>query len=130
MLFIAICNHLRSTSPVESGISLISLRDSLVFPIQDNECKQEFSYLSSGDRSASWFIGDRDHLFDSFLGLVPLLAFEADDIKKMDPMIQGLGYDWRKLPRRAKSKQEQKGRILLYTAYLRLLRSKAIFIIR
>jgi hypothetical protein len=127
-LFMEISKHLRDKPPMEAESSVKTLQGRRIFPVRDKEDERTFNYLSSGESSQSWFIANYNHLRDSFHGIVPLLAFNIQEVKKMEHLIQALGLEARKLSCAVKSQAEQDGHASFHEGYSSFLRSKARFI--
>jgi hypothetical protein len=123
-LFVEMSKRLCDVSPTEVSSSVRNLRSYRIFPIRIKGDEQGFNDLGSGKSSENWFIADRHHLRDSFYGVVPLLAFNIDEIKEMEHLIQALGFEARKLSHVAKSKPEPKGYVFLRIDYSISLGSK------
>ncbi|EXJ77094.1 hypothetical protein A1O3_10252 [Capronia epimyces CBS 606.96] len=114
----------------ETSTAVDSLQTHSIWPIYTTEDKDDWDALGCAREPIPWFIADRVHLLESFQGLVPLLAFQVEDILKMPLLIRKLGVDRRRLTRAATSIAETVDVVHSDTACQDDLRSKADFIAR
>lgn len=110
-------------------MNLQSLNGKSVWPvIQMKHAAGDFDDLRSS--KTEWFIADTQPLRDSFVGIVPLLAFSTDDISRMERLFHGLELDSKRLSRAVKSVPRTEGRVAAHIAHTEMFRSKYDFIVR
>jgi len=129
-LFKAISNYAeKEHGHTHSNISF-SLKEHRIFPVTNTVLAWTFESLKSGLGNEIWFIADRHHLWKSFDGVVPLLAFGVDDIGRISPALRAMGLENRLLSKRVEDVTMVRGNSRLHPRYTASLRRKAKFIIR
>jgi hypothetical protein len=133
-VFISISDYLHEgRSDISASIMkdmVTTLTDSAIFPIRAGRSQATFDYLSTGQATDQWFIADREHLAQTFEGLVPLLALKVEKIGKIASLVKTLGWENRMLSGLAEGIPETAGRIQLKFDYTNSIVSKARFIAR
>lgn len=114
----------------ETTTAVDSLQTHSIWPVYTSEHEEDWDTLCCAKSMSSWFVADRTHLLESFRGVVPLLAFQVDDVLKMPLLIRKLGGDKRRLTRAATSIALTVGTTRLHPACQTDLRSRADFIAR
>ncbi|KIX05483.1 uncharacterized protein Z518_06355 [Rhinocladiella mackenziei CBS 650.93] len=126
-LLLEIEKRLETDEPT-TALDVIQTRG--LWPVKSMANDGEWDTLGCAKNSTPWFIADRTHLFESFRGIVPLLAFEVEDILKMPLLLRKLGGDRRRLTRAATSIAESIGSTRPNLVYQKDLRSRSDFIAR
>lgn len=106
--------------------SLKCFRSRKLFPITNKKKHLHDSLCMIDD--VSWFIADRAHLWESFGGKLPLLAFSIKDLAAMENLINSLNFDCRRLSQIVQIISGPKGLISDQTLYTKSLRAKSGFI--
>jgi hypothetical protein len=107
-----------------------ALSEAYIFPINAGQSDSAFDYMSSARDLNMWFIADRQHLHESFVGLVPILALPVDVIEKLPRLISHLGLSNRLLTHAAGSELKAEGVTQVHTEFTASFRSKARHIAR
>ncbi|KAI9146907.1 alcohol dehydrogenase [Paramyrothecium foliicola] len=108
--------------------ALKRLTNSRIFPVLfKKKQKTGYEFLDTLTKSSTWFLGDREHLADSFQGLVPLLAFTSEQINSMQAMFKHLEH-LRWLSEIVETSAHPAGLITLRPDYTNFLRSRSVFI--
>jgi hypothetical protein len=110
--------------------SLQSAREGRIWPISQGILSPDFDDLMSANVSSEWFIADRVALRESFNGIIPLLAFQVNDIGRMERVLKALGVEERRLSIAAKSVPETEGSVEMHQGHTEAFRSKFGFISR
>ncbi|KIW74370.1 hypothetical protein Z517_12310 [Fonsecaea pedrosoi CBS 271.37] len=126
-LFLEIEKHLEKD---EVTTSIDSLQTHCIWPVYKSSNEDQWDMLGCANRPDVWFIADRSHLLESFYGIVPLLAFQVEDILKIPLLIRKLGGDKRRLTRAVTSIAETVGLLRPDPVRQDDLRSRAEFIAR
>jgi hypothetical protein len=130
LVFLALNSHIKPDEPTR-GIE--SLCDKEVFPIRNSNKLTPTGYdgLVHGNGDVvEWFIADRAHFAKSFIGLIPLLAFDIDVALEMEALLKALGFKNRMLSQAARVVAVTEAPVELHLQYTKLLRSKTDFFIR
>lgn len=107
------------------GINIVKdLRTVPVFPVTTDGILYQLQSCKDSD----WFIADRLDLFDSFMGIVPLLGIPPSEFKGMEPLFQALGLESKALSSRVTTKTFPQGRVKLLADDTGLFQSRAPFI--
>ena len=109
-------------------VRLQSLNGNDIWPVTNNMEPGKFDQMLSAE--AEWFIADTVPLHDSFLGIVPLLAFSTDEIARMERLVAGLEMDKKRLTRATKSIPKTGGQVALHPEHTSAFQSKFEFIAR
>ena len=125
-LFTQIDEAIQDVSHKKATKSLKQIRTRPIFPITNKKKHLHDSLRTLDDES--WFIADRAHLWESFGGKVPLLAFEVKDLDEMEDLIDNLGLDCRKLSELVQVESAPRGLINEQPMYTRSLRAKSEFV--
>lgn len=72
---------------ITDSMSLQSAREGRIWPVSQDILSPDFDDLMSANVSSEWFIADRVALRESFNGIVPLLAFQVNDIGRMERVL-------------------------------------------
>jgi hypothetical protein len=132
----AISQFLCNLSASVKGIS-VSKASQLLRPLQNKPIFPVTTVLNPGPSGydklvdagdASWFIPDRQSIFDSFLGKLPLLATPIENVTTLGDLLHVLRLDKRVLSKLAKSETQPKGRVSFSSIHTALLRAKIPFI--
>ncbi|OAP55444.1 hypothetical protein AYL99_10417 [Fonsecaea erecta] len=126
-LFFEIEKHLEKD---ETTTAIDSLQTHCIWPIYKTSNQEEWDMLAYANNSTPWFIADRTHLLESFSGIVPLLAFQVEDVLKIPLLIRKLGCDKRRLTRAVTSIAETVGILRPDPTRQADLRSRAEYIAR
>ncbi|KAL2669765.1 hypothetical protein Neosp_015210 [[Neocosmospora] mangrovei] len=86
-----------------------ALLSTKMFPITNTATDETFEYLRSATVNDHWLIADRSYFREPFESLIPVLAFEAEFILKIMPLLEKLGLKDRLLSRLAVSTTEAHG---------------------
>jgi len=133
-VFISITEYLHGQQSKISADTMkdmiATLTESPIFPVRAGKSEATFDYLSTAQSTDKWFIADREHLSQTFEGLVPLLALKAETIGKIAPLIATLGWEHRLLSRHVQGVPETGGRIQLTFEYTKSICAKARYIAR
>ncbi len=113
-----------------SALELNSLagRDKRNWPLNKSTEPGKFDKMMSAEKE--WFIADTLALRQSFSGIVPLLAFEIDEIARMERLICGLGMGRKLLTRCIKSIPRTEGRVAIHPEFTQAMESKFEFLAR
>jgi hypothetical protein len=104
-----------------------------IFPVWTGASGPEFDCLKTAGSITEnnlWYIADLQHLCDSFEGIVPLLAFEAQSLGDIKLLIKHTGCDKRKLSDFAKREANINGWEKPNEEYTRSLHGKWNYIAR
>jgi hypothetical protein len=107
------------------------LRRKPIFPILQKRGNKEYdtlAFLNRNRKKQPWFIADRHHLRDSFLGRTELLAFAPEDLKLIESLLEVLELDSRKLSQLVGSETSPIGIPMPNEKYTKHLRLKVPFI--
>jgi hypothetical protein len=110
--------------------NLQSIREKRIWPVNRDILRLDFDDLMSANVSGEWFIADRVPLRKSFNGIVPLLAFQVDDVGRMERVLKALGVEERRLSIAAKSVPKTEGPVEMHQGHTETFRSKFEFIAR
>lgn len=87
---------LKDVSTSKVALLLKPLHHKAMFPVKDRLKNQEYdTLLSMHDKS--WFIADEANVFESFKGVVPLLALSIQDLPAVEELFRVLRVDGRKM---------------------------------
>ncbi|KIW93628.1 uncharacterized protein Z519_06233 [Cladophialophora bantiana CBS 173.52] len=126
-LFLEIEKHLEKD---EMTTAIDSLQTHYIWPVYNTSNEGQWDMLGCAKNLDAWFIADRTHLLESFCGIVPLLAFQVEDVLKIPLLIRKLGGDKRRLTRAVTSIAETVGSFRPDLNRQADLRSRAEFIAR
>ncbi|KIW22318.1 uncharacterized protein PV07_12215 [Cladophialophora immunda] len=126
-LFLEIEKHLEKD---ETTTAIDSLQTHSIWPVYKTSNEDQWDMLGCAKNSDAWFIADRAHLLESFCGIVPLLAFQVEDVLKLPLLIRKLGGDKRRLTRAVTSIAETVGILRPDPNRQADLRSRAEFVAR
>ncbi|OAL17688.1 hypothetical protein AYO22_11344 [Fonsecaea multimorphosa] len=126
-LFLEIEKHLEKD---ETTTAIDSLETHCIWPVYKTGNEDQWDMLGCARNLDAWFIADRTHLLESFCGIVPLLAFQVEDVLKIPLLIRKLGGDKRRLTRAVTSIAETVGSLRPDPTRQADLRSRAEFIAR
>jgi hypothetical protein len=87
-------------------------------------------YLRSADPDSVWFIADLKHLGESFTGILPLLAFDIDQLGHMKWLWQLPGIEQRLLSKVAVCRPRPGLQTSLQTNLMRLFQARGRYIVR
>ncbi len=108
--------------------ALLAFQMAKIFPVFRQAASEYDSLVALDPESAPWFIADRHHLRDSFLGCVDLLAFAPEDLEPIEDLLRYLNLESRKLSRLVHSVCTPLGKSKRNKRYTLFLRSKAPYI--
>ena len=128
-LLLEIDSFLKQTNDPGAGLAVYSLSNSKVFPILQPGIAGLVT-LQSSFTSVRWFIADRQHLYDSFVGTLPLLDVAVNEIPMIEHLLNALRLDSRLLSNVAKPKAQKAGKVERDESYENTFRSKVGFIAR
>jgi hypothetical protein len=126
-IYVAISKYLDISA---TSASVLPLGECCIFPVITGKSHSDFDSLCTAGEIDMWFIADRNHLLESFKGLVPLLAFDPETVEKLSLLISALGLERRVLSKVAKGVSKAEGRVDFQSGYTKLLRKKARCIAR
>jgi hypothetical protein len=127
LVFLALKERLQ---PDDNPIELRQLSHKAVFPIRRWSRPSPTGYDDLVSCNVDWFIADRKHFANSFIGMVPLLSFDIDSTIEIDTLLERLGLNNRKLSQAAKVNAVTEAPVELHPRYTNVLRKKADFFIR
>ncbi|KAL2688953.1 hypothetical protein Neosp_003003 [[Neocosmospora] mangrovei] len=128
-LFIALSLHLRIDAKNLELNAVKSLGQQRIFPIEKTHSDGRFETLQKAEGNDIWFIADRPHLWRSFTGNIPLLAFGLDTIARVEGMLDLLPpLRSRLLSANVKGVPVVQGSVQFNKKYTDILRSKVKFI--
>lgn len=106
------------------------LRQRSIFPILRKRSGEDYDTLADLNRKGQpWFIADRSHLRDSFLGYVDILAFAPEDLEAIEEFLRVLGLSSRKMSLLVATEMKPSGISTLHREYTSRLRSKVPYIV-
>lgn len=134
-VFVAISKYMQKevesaivpSSPNEAAKILILAP---IFPIQFKDSTKSFDDLKTAMQTEMWFIADREHLRQSFEGLVPLLALNVNTVENIHTLLERLGLKPRLLSQVANGVPKIHGLSIPCPEYTASLRGKSRFISR
>ncbi|KAJ4321823.1 hypothetical protein N0V84_005118 [Fusarium piperis] len=128
-LFIALTLHLRIDTEYSELSEVRDLCQQCIFPIEKAHTDGRFETLQKAEGNDIWFIADRPHLWKSFTGHIPLLAFSVDTIARLESMLDLLPpLRGRLLSANVKGVPLVQGSIQFHKKYTDILRSKVKFV--
>lgn len=99
-LFRELSTSLHDVNSSKLALLLKPLQNKLIFPIVDGAKKFGYDRLS-GVHDKSWYIADDADSIASFAGLVPLLAFSAQDLSVVGHLLRALRVDGRMISKQS-----------------------------
>ncbi|KAG9198551.1 hypothetical protein G6514_009853 [Epicoccum nigrum] len=99
-LFRELNKSLQDINSSKIALLLKPLHDKPIFPVVDEAKDAGYDRLLSL-HNKSWFIADSADLMESFTGIVPLLAFPAQDLPMVENVLQALRVDGRVISKRS-----------------------------
>ncbi|KAK5113329.1 hypothetical protein LTR85_010946 [Meristemomyces frigidus] len=106
--FIALSKSLSATDEGAAFSQMQFLNTKAIYPVVGNKNSSPFHDLCFiGD--TGWAIADRSHLRESFLGVLPLLAFTAEEVEAMSDLLKASGLDGRRLSTLVEGSTRPKG---------------------
>lgn len=130
-IFRTISHMMRGTGDSEiNGSGVSDLWKFQVFPVWSGTETGTFDFIQMGGRWDPWFIADRQHLFDAFIGKVRLFAFEVKEIHDLEPLIQLMSPVTRKLSTIATAETHCHGEKKLKGLYTAMMTQKAKYFAR
>ncbi|KAI0910342.1 hypothetical protein F4823DRAFT_637874 [Ustulina deusta] len=91
-VFIELCQMAQGAPATQKWATRFhELPRSQIYPVGIGKATLQYDYPGSGsvtNEKDLWYIADLPYLFDSFVGVGPLLAFTPSDLKEMKPLIQ------------------------------------------
>lgn len=111
-----------------SGWELERLKRKTIFPVWAGLARE--NVLSFRCFHDEWWIADRPGLHHCFEGLVPMLAFEVDEIPELGLLISKFDLGARRLSNAVKDKREYAGDLVYDDTLTSEYRGKADFILR
>lgn len=126
-LFRNISTALKDVNTSKAAQLLRPLQKRSVFPITNGLGKHRYDDLLDV-HNTSWFIADRPHIRESFLGKLPLLALPIEDLNALEDLFRVLRLDSRLLSNLATRRTHPKGGVTTHWAYTASLRAKSPFI--
>jgi hypothetical protein len=126
-LFCEINKVLRVLSPrrAEHWVKVLQRRH--IFPVTKKNSHLPYDDFRS-PRDADWFIADRPHLRESFVGKVTLLALDVKDVDSIDDFLDILRLNSRRLSKVVQSRTEPKGKLKFCNSHTDFVRDRAEFI--
>jgi hypothetical protein len=110
------------------------LRSVKIFPIINRHDMKQKRYKKGYDelvtvQNMTWLIPDRPGFKESFSGILPLLAFDSKDVKKIQILLTALHLDSRKLSKLTQLSTIPTGRWRYCPEYTKFCRERAKFLI-
>ena len=118
---------LKGLSPSRAVRALKPLHSKRFLPVTKNRNSASYDGLVSMT-DTSWFIADRPHLREGFLGKVPLLAFSMNELNAMEDFMKGLSLNSRRLSEITCCKTVPKGPLQYSPSLTDFVRARADFI--
>jgi hypothetical protein len=120
-------NDASYTEITEAGL-VQKLSTAKIWPIGTGEKESGCDCLMSAQDS--WYIADRKHLRDAFMGKLPFLALDRSALNYAFPFLDSLGLKRRLLSKNASFTPTVSGDITLLPSYTSVFRRKARYIAR
>jgi hypothetical protein len=127
-ILLEIEKFIEKNKPSTLELKSLTGRDKNNWPITNDMEAGKFNQMMSAEKE--WFIADTLSLRQSFSGIIPLLAFEVDEIGRMERLISGLELDRKLLTRCIKSIPRTEGRVELHSEFTQAFESKYEFLAR
>ncbi|KAI1451148.1 hypothetical protein F5Y02DRAFT_18390 [Annulohypoxylon stygium] len=109
-LLISISERLESTSSSKARKLLKPLSGKAIFPIRNKPGHDGFDDLLP--LNATWFVADRPHLAKSFDGMIPLLAFHAQEVPALGNLLNFWNLNARRLSKLTTRRSEASGTLI------------------
>jgi hypothetical protein len=116
-------------SPDQAKRAVAALIDKDVLPIRTGKGTKEFDKLVAPTSGNAWFVADRDHLQESFVGRVDLLACSPEEFGDLNLLLAAFGFEDRALSKLVESQSIAQGRIQPHAAYTSFLQARVPFLI-
>lgn len=126
IIFRDINRAIQGLNPRKATAAIKSLITRPILPVITSSQDNTFNYLAR-PLETGIYLTDRDHLFTSFRGMIPVFAFPSEELANMQDIMRLLKLGSRQLSKLVESKSNPQGQISVHTDYTNFLRNRITF---